>query len=390
MHVALLCGEHDLGERREALRALVVGLVSEGVRVSVAVPEGTDERDVPGGGLGGATLAYPARTLGVGGPWMGAWLYGKIGSGRHWSRLAAQFEAMGDASGVPGVVLASDAETWLAAVAVGRMLDVPVMLFCHDRFDARLAPRLFTKLNPTRCLMVAGSEPIAQGLRDATQNLVVVEHVPPGVHLTDRTPRQRGPDDPLCVVISTDGPLDEAYLACLEGLAAHCRERPSTLAILEGPHPDSHAAYKQLRRLGLTGQCSFAPRGRDAGAVPGVDALLLEADAVLHPQALGRNRPITLEAFARALPVVAADDAALDTLIDGHTAWTIDEAQPYDALAEAWHGVLTRLTEEPEEARELGRRAQWWVREEHLFSDELERVIGLCQRLAAEPVKFPG
>ncbi|MEM8782436.1 MAG: glycosyltransferase [Planctomycetota bacterium] len=384
MHVALLCGQHDLRERREALRALVVGMVSEGTRVSVAVPTGTAWEDVPGGGLGGTALEFATPTFGIGGRWMGSWLYGKVGSGRHWVRLAEQIEASGE---VPGVIAASDAETWLAAVAVGRLLDVPVLLFCHDRFDARLAPRLFTTLNPTRCLMVAGSEPIAQGLRDATQNLVVVEHVPAGVHVTDRTPRHREPDDPLCVVISTDGPLDESYLACLEGLAAHCRERPSALAILEGPNPDSHATYKQLRRLGLTGQCSFAPRGREAR---GVDGLLLEADAVVHPQALGRHRPMTLEAMARGLPVAAADDPALDTLIDGHTAWVIDEAQPYDELAEAWHGVLTRLTEGPEEARELGRRAQQWVREEHLFSDELERVLGLCRRLSAEPVKFPG
>ncbi|MEM1446773.1 MAG: glycosyltransferase [Planctomycetota bacterium] len=387
MHVALLCGEHDLGERREALRALVVGLVSEGVLVSVAVPEGTADPDVPGGGLGGATYRFVTPAFAIGGRWMGAWLYGKVGSGRHWVRLAEQIERSGD---VPGVIVSSDAETWLAAVAAGRLLDVPVLLFCHDRFDARLAPRLFTTLNPTRCLMAAGSEPIAQQLRDATQNLVVVEHVPPGVHLSDRTPRHRGPDEPLCVVISTDGPLDESYLACLEGLAMHCRERPSTLALLEGPHPDSHACYKQLRRLGLTGQCSFAPRGQDANSAKGVDGLLLEADAVIHPQALGRNRPITLEAMARGLPVAGADDPALDTLIDGHTAWVVDELLPYAQLAEAWYGVLTRLTEEPEEARELGRRAQQWVREEHLFSDELERVLGLCRRLAAEPVKFPG
>ncbi|MEM7576405.1 MAG: hypothetical protein AAF328_02925 [Planctomycetota bacterium] len=390
MHVALLCGQQDLGERREALRSLVVGMVSEGVRVSVAVPEGTNVEDVPGGGLGGATLSFATPAFAIGGRWMGAWLYGKVGSGRHWVRLAEQIEALGESSGGPGVIVSSDAETWLAAVAVGRLLDVPVLLFCHDRFDARLAPRLFTTLNPTRCLMVAGSEPIAQQLRDATQNLVVVEHVPPGVHLSDRTPRERGPDDALCVVVSTDGPLDESYLACLEGLAAHCRERPSTLALLEGPHPDSHATYKQLRRLGLTGQCSFAPRGRDLKVAKGVDGLLLQADAVLHPQALGRNRPITLEAMTRGLPVAAADDAALDTLIDGHTAWVVDETLPYERLAEAWHGVLTRLCEEPEEARALGRRAQQWVREEHLFSDELERVLGLCRRLSAEPVRFPG
>ncbi len=84
------------------------------------------------------------------------------------------------------------------------------------------------------------------------------------------------------------------------------------------------------------------------------------------------------------------EDDALDTLIDGHTAWVVDGEQSYEALAESWHGVLTRLCEEPQEARELGRRAQQWVREEHLFSDELERVVGLCRRLAAEPVKFPG
>ncbi len=371
MHAALLCGADLVLTEREMLRQLIVGLLSEGVRVTRVTTQGVTP---PGGELAGSVFGLPGSVGdgrgGIGAAW---W----PGTRRQWGKLA---EALDEAD--VSLLVATDGDTWDAAVELGRRIDLPVMLCSHDRFDARFAPRLFRTLNPTRCLIVADSAPIADTLREATNNLVVVEHVPPGVHLTDRTPRKRAPDDPLCVVLSTDGPLDEDYLAALEGLALHAQTHPSFLVLLEGSHPDTHATYKHLRRLGLLGTCTFAPKGSRT------DDLLLEADAVLHPQPLARSRSVTLAAMAHALPVIAVDDLALDTLIDDHTAWVLDENPP--PTPEAWAEQLARLQDDPEAGLDLGKRAQEWVREEHLFADHLARFVHLCRQLAGEPIAFPG
>ena len=357
MHTALLTGGEYLRNERGALRSLMIGMLDEGVRVTRIVPTGADP---PGGDLAGPVMHYRPRGT------------------RAWPKR--RIAGMADRLDEQGVSLlhAVDSDTWLLAVALGEMMDLPILLSSHDRYDARLTPKLFRTLNPTRCMMAADTEPMAQLLRDAVNNLVVVETIPPGVHLSDQTPRERTPDDPLCVVLSTDGPLDEDYLAALEGLNMFASTHPGAQCFVHGDHPDSHQVYKQARRIGVLGHLSFVPNGLDVGE------LLLRADAVLHPQAIGKTRGITLLAMGAAVPVLAVEDDVLDYLVHDHTCWLTEPT------AQAWADRLEYLVADPEAGAQLGRRAQAWVREDRLASDHLARMVNLYRQLAGEPIAFPG
>lgn len=358
MHTALLAGEDYTRCERETLRCLIVGLLDEGVRVTRVVPRGVDP---PGGDLAGPVVAWRPGGLR---PW----------SKRRLTPIAEQL----DEDGVT-LLHAVDAGAWFPAMALSEIMDLPVLLGSHDRFDARLTPKIFRSLNPTRCMMAADTEPITGQLRDTTDNLVVVETLPPGVHLCDQTPRPRTPDDPLCVVLSTDGPIDEDYLAALEGFNNFAQTHPGAQCFIQGPHPDPHQIYKHARRIGVLGHLSFVPKALEP------DHLLLRADVLLHPQPLGKTRSVTLLAMAAAVPVLAVPDPALDYLIHDHTCWLTDPPSPH-----AWADRLEHLVADPEAGLQLGRRAQTWVREERLASDHLARTITLYRQLAGEPIAFPG
>jgi glycosyltransferase involved in cell wall biosynthesis len=147
----------------------------------------------------------------------------------------------------------------------------------------------------------------------------------------------------------------------------------------DGQRTDQHQVWKAVKKLDLLANVSFTARR------VGHRELLMMADALIHPQAPGRSRAITLMAMAHAVPVLAAEDEFLDYLIDGHTAWLLPEPD-----TEAWVELIDRLIAEPGDAADLGRRARAWVGEERLASEQIARTLALYRTVSGEPLPFVG
>ncbi len=383
VHAALIADADYLDQELPEFRQLCVGLMDEQVQLTRVVPAGavrasrkwrlteenddqTDRTGLVDGPLGDSPL-YGHRLT-----WEGS-RFGGLDH-RRLMRLAAPLAA----SNVT-LIHALSRGVWAAAATLGEQLDAAVVFRAANWADAEHAARLVRQLRPTRCVLMAASEPLAAELRRRTQNLVRVETIFPGVHVQVPRAGGRPPGGPMCVAVAGDGVLDDDYRALLSGMAQVVAKHPATQFFFDTPRSDPHRLWRETLRRGLLANVSFVPRQ------PGHRDLLLMADALVLPQASGRTRSVTLRAMARAVPVLAAQDPALDELTHNHTAWVLSQPD-----AGAWADVLTRVVEMPGDADDLGLRARAWVHEERLASDQIGRLMNLYHTMTGEPIGFVG
>lgn len=363
MHAALLANSAWLDDELTMFQQLTVGLIDEQVRLTRILPTGATG---PGLGLGDASLIGKKLT----------WNETGIAPLNH-RRLVRLCDAL-DAEGVD-LIHALHGDLWQPAMVIGDQLDLPVVFGASSADDVRQAGKIVRQLNPTRCVFCATTEPIANDIRERTQNLVRVETVVPGVHVGDPAVNARTSGEAPCVAVCGDGVMDEQYQALLDGIRRVVNDRPEVQFFFDGQRTDQHQVWKAVQKAGLLPNVSFVPRRL------GHREMLLMADALVHPQTLERSRSVTLLAMAHAVPVLAAADEMLDYLVADHTAWVLDEPD-----AAVWEDLLLRLVREPEAAADLGMRARAWVHEERLASDQIERVLTLYRSVTGEPLPFPG
>lgn len=365
MHAALMANSAWLDDELTTLQQLAVGLVDEQVRLTRVLPTAVD----------GAELGVGESSL-IGKRMM--WKESRITAMNH-RRLVKLCDEL-DADGVD-LLHALHGDLWQPAMVIGDQLDLPVVFTANSVDDVRQAGRLVKQLNPTRCVFAATTEPIAAELRLRTQNLVRIETVVPGVHVGDPTLHQRtvGGDELPCIAVCGDGEMDEAYQVFLEGMRQVVNDQPEIQFFFDGQLTNQHQLWRAVKKMDLLGNTSFVPRRR------GHREMLLMADAIVHPQTLGRSRGVTLLAMAHAVPVLAAADDYLDYLVPDHTAWIVEEPD-----AEAWAEVLGRLVCDPDAAADLGMRSRAWVHEERLASDQITRMLSLYRGMAGEPLPFTG
>ena len=321
-----------------------------------AAPDAPGSPDAPGapGAPGGEGDA------GAGGL---AWS-GRFPRGRRRRRLA---EAVRAASGRPvTAVYAPGFAAWAEAVALAERLDAGVLLGAREQAAVGAARRLVRSMNPTRCVIVAETEPLADRLREATDNLLVVEAVPPGV--PERDPPEPPSETPVGGPLLAAVPLDAGAAglgALLAGLGSALADRPGAEAqlLLLGEAPALAAAHRIAAATGSLGCVSAAPAGPGCGGGPGVPLpeVLDGVHALARPRVCpAEEPPVGLEAAARGLPVLAprpprsAEDAV--------------EASPSVARelpradAEAWAEGFGWLLDAPAEARAAGDAARARVR----------------------------
>ena len=359
MHVALLANTGWLDEELSLFRQLVVGLIDEQVRVAQVVPEALtlDELSVFG-----EQVVWTESSLSV----------------INWRRLSR----LGGPLGQMGVDLvhALDGALWWPALSLARAMDRPVVLQANAAEDVARAQRLSRWLRGEGVSLAATTEPLAGALREVVGEAVAVELIPQGVHPQSGSGGPvRGADQPMSVVVSGDGRVDDPYLGLLTGMEQVARKAPLTQFFFDGLGSDQHRLWREARRRQLLPNMSFIPRRL------GHREMLLRADALVQPQALGRSRSLTLQAMARALPIVAHQDPWLDYLLHDQTAWVVE-----DGSAETWVTELTRLLDQPEAGHALGRRAEQWVREQRLASQRIAKVLDLYRRLSGAAIPFPG
>ena len=116
---------------------------------------------------------------------------------------------------------------------------------------------------------------------------------------------------------------------------------------------------------------------------PGHHKLLLGADVLIQPQALGRSCGLTLQAMAQGVPVLARPDPWLDYLIPDETAWVVPERDPL-----VWTQRIIAVIEKPEVTAELVERARQWVGQKHVAARHVALTLALYRQVTGEAFQF--
>jgi glycosyltransferase involved in cell wall biosynthesis len=357
MHVALLANRAWLDEELTPFRHLLVGLIDEQVRVAQVVPE-----SIPADDLSGFGDHVPWREGPL--PWLNT---------RRIARLAEPLGALG-----VDLIHALDGRMWRGGLALARELQVPAILSACSRLDIPVAQRLSGRLDPTKVALTATTEPLAGALREQLGPDFLVNTLPTGVHQQSPKPTDLDERSELCAIVSGNGVWDKNYDALLGGIASFVQHHPMSQFFFDGQNASQHQIWKAASSMGLLANISLTPRRL------GHREMLLRAHVLIHPQALGKSRSLTLRAFARGLAVVARRDEVLDYLIDGQTAVVLDDPTPAD-----WAQQFEILTEQPRKCAELGRSAAAWVASNRPTSKQVAGVLDIYRRMAGQTIPFP-
>lgn len=370
MHVALVSDSKWLDEELGQFQSMVVGLIDEQVRVAQVVPERLDQTD---------SSAFGER---VGWP-ESSWSLMRVFA---LSRLKPSLEKLG-----VGLVHATTARVWQGAVLLARRLETPLVCNISSREEVALASRLLRHAGAARVAFIAATTPLGEAVRDRVGPRTVVQVIPPGVHVIsdDAAPAGTKPPEtppteptppeqrPLCAVIAGNGECDSDYQALLNALPAIIRDYPQAQFFLDGQRQDQHQLWRWSRQLGILSNVSLVPRRL------GHYELLLRADVLLQPQALGQSRGLTLQAMAHGIPVIARADAMLDYLVPDRTAWVVDLPEPA-----IWTHRIRRVLEEPHAAHKLGESAKAWIAAKHIAARQIEAMLALYRKMTGEAYKF--
>lgn len=355
MHVALLANTAWLDEELPLFQHLVIGLIDEHVRVAQVVPEGR---------LGGDASVFGEIVH-----WQdGGWRWSRR---RNLSRLDQVLDGLG-----VNLLHALDGRLWRGAAELGRKINAPVVYSSFSALDVALAGRLASKLDPTRAMFTAASDPLALALREAVPETFAVDLMRIGVH--KQGPEQEPSEDEIVTIaVAGDGRLDAATGALLRGAAKLIQTHPQTHLFFDGQGADQRELWREAQRLGLLGNASFVPRRL------GHRELLLKADILVHPQSLGRVRGMTLIAMSHGMPIVARQDPMVDHLIDGQTARVL-----HNPDADAWHDALAAFAASTEARQALGRSARRWVTTHRLASTSVAQALHAYRTLTGATLAF--
>jgi len=359
MKVALLTDAMWLVQEEATLRLLAVGLVDEGtsvVRVAAGAPE-DEQFDTLS--MAGPLMTYRSAVWRRLRDWHIRRLVGRLG------------EADVD------VIHALDTTLYRVALRLGQMLDVPVVCSVWsaegvDELDAPGIPQPVALTAPTKAM----ADVVTRRLSG-----VPVHVVPAGVFSSDEALRDplHNPDATLSIVVVTDGRYTSEIESLMLGMQKVRKQLPQVMYFFYSVYQsDQHRIWQAARRLELLDQVSLVPID------PAGHGLMVQADALFQPQAMGLVRTLVLEAMAAGRPVVAAPDPLLDGLIDADHALVLDEPTP-----DAWRQVLLRLVADSDPFIDLGRRAREHIKTLHTPSKFVAGLREVYEKVAApEPLQF--
>ncbi len=357
MYVALLTNKAWLDEELTPFQHLVVGLIDERVRVAQVVPEGISSDDVS---------AFGDHVT---------WRESKVSTLNRY-RVAGVEDELGGL-GVD-LIHALDGRLWHGGLRLAEALGLPIILSACSMLDIRLSQRVLPGLDPARVAVTAATDPIMQAIREHAGPDMLIKTIGTGVHSHDIHTRTARDGQALCVIVSGNGVMDADYEMLLEGVAEFTRHHPASQFFFDGQGGGQHQIWKAASTMGLLSNFSLIPRRL------GHREMLLNAHALIHPQALGKSRSLTLRAMARGLPVIARHDPYLDYLIDGQTAVVLDDPEPG-----IWTAELNRLVDNPGAATDLGRSAWQWVKQNRPTSYQVNGVLDVYRRITGQTLAFP-
>ncbi len=355
MNVALLTNAVWLDDELPLFRALVVGLIDENVRVVQVVP---DE-------LGDGEISSFGRRL--------DWRDSRF----HWlrTRRLTQLAAALREQQV-NVLHALDAQLWPGALRLGQELECAVVLHVRSAADLPAASSAMGRTRQNRPAFTAATTSLGKALLERLGPDAIVQVTNLSAHVSDQ--HEPAPDDAaLCAVVVGNGRHDANYEALLEGLDGIVQQWPQSQFFLDGQDTDQHRLWRAASRRKLLANVSLAPRRL------GHRELLMRADVIIQPQALGVARGLLIQAMANGVPVLALRDPWLDHLIDGHTAWLVDQPDPT-----RWNALLRKVIEQPEQTLALTQSARQHVRQKHVPARQVALSLALYRRMTGEGFLF--
>ena len=326
MHVVMVISGERLQAEHPLLNRIAVGLIGEGLHVTRVVP-----KDLPSVTVSRAeqdvALASRVEVDMAVLPWMRR------------DRVMQLTGAMGH--GPPDIVYGIGDDAWPLALDLAATAGCPAALDIWSPHQLRRLPR--GARAELVAAYIAATEPLAEALRDRVDP-GLVSLAPMGVGLP-RSPRSvlDEPDTSLALGIIGSGRDVPAYRELFTGLSRVVRERSHAHVFLELHGPNEHEIWRSAQRLQLLPVISTVA---DATAHR---RLLTDVDVLILPERYGELRTLMLEAMVLGVPIVAAEDPALDMFDDGHSALLVDEPD-----AETWARHLERLLSDPKGARQIG------------------------------------
>lgn len=263
-----------------------------------------------------------------------------------------------------------------AGVALGHMLNVPVVCGCWAADDAKhVAGRhaIHSVVVPTTAMAEVAQQKRNRG--------AAIEVARPGVMRFDNLPTPLSQSSQsLCLMIIVTGKIDPPTQALFEAISRLQRDHHvgQMQLFVYCTQDKPHRLWQLVRDLGLLGMLNLV------GSDPGSQRLLMRADAVLQPQSLDKFRTVSLLAMGAGRPVIAAPSPTADYLIEDQTAKLVDDPTP-----EAWLAQLHSMIDQPLPLQEMAERAATYVRDCCGIASFSERMIDIYRRATGEPHHFP-
>ncbi len=356
MQTALICDSQWIDEELPQFKHLVVGLLDEQVHAVQILPPQTGINEIS---LFGEKLPCPE----MGGPRLRRWQLRRMASSLAERNIT--------------LVHALDSRSWSGAVDLASKLTLPVVLNVDSGHDLARTAKIHRRLDPSRIAWVASTTPLARGLKDVLGQSAFIQTVRFGVHLPPPPPLP-APQHVPCMVVTGNGRWDTDYDCLFKALRQVIEKHTQTQIFLDGQRQDQHRLWKEAKKQGLLSNLSLVPRQL------GHREMLLRADLLIQPQALGTARCLTLGAMARGIAILAKTDPQLDYLVDDQTAWLIDKASP-----SLWAQKINTLLTDRSQSSRLGVRGREWIDEHHIPAKQVQQILAIYRRISGESFKFP-
>jgi glycosyltransferase involved in cell wall biosynthesis len=350
LDIALWVDAAMLSREAVFVRHLVMGLKSEGHKVTFIAPHGLDLSTLPV--LGSRVLTYRTSRL------------DRISVLKR-LRLNAVIAAL-DAD-PPDLLLAWGCADHAPLHLLTQALPaLPLIVWCWD------AAELFSPLMKLRNLrhIIASSDAIASRIPENAQMPATVVH--PGVYCDD-TLACFDVDGQLPCLVSLD-PL--ANRPAYESLLRACRQLADAseefLLFAYDTGKEEYAIWQLAEELKLLDRLSFVPFQQDA------EPLLLHGDLYIHVLPSTRVQYRTLEAMGRGLAVVTSPNPGADYLLDTHTCRIIESTNTPDP----WRAALHDLMADRPKTAAIARRGQQHIRDHHSMGRMLEQLTSISRQAA--------
>lgn len=354
MHVLLLADSIFAVRERALLLRLELGLVGEGVRVTVAAP--TEVVGRPEFDILGAPVAYRAGSLSI---------------TRRMRAASLARELAGSQGGDKGppvdLVHVFGGSAWGIGAELCRMWEVPLVLELWRLGLVERARSVAGSMREAPVLIAPDPAIERAALRDARGAVVrlVAWGAQPRQEQHEILNESRAP----AIVLVGFGRDDVASSRAFEGVAQVMDTYKDALLFVDSDAAARLGVWKRAARLGIRDRVSLIGRLEDRRD------LVLRADVIVHPDARGEQRSLLLDAMASSMVVVASEDRAVAALIDGQTARLV----PTGATPGMWGEALAGVLGDRVNARALGVSARAYVRAKHRVSAHVSGVVDVYE-----------